>query len=107
MKRAEMAGRYKEAMGELRSALDRAAAPAMAMRFYAGQLAGGAADLDAPALTALPTPSAVLSMLQRIDQARLRLESLWFDLSEEDKEGLPSPEQLAEALAEDAGGRTC
>jgi hypothetical protein len=87
-------------MADWKAALDRAAGPGRAMVFYGRQMLGAPQDHEAPPVTALVTPTVVLAALERIDRARQRLESLWFDLSGEEKERLPSPEQLSEQLRE-------
>jgi hypothetical protein len=83
-------------MTELADALREARGAADVMDFFAGQLRGDPPDLDGPELTALPTRSAVLRMLRRIDDARGRLEREWERLSDGEREGLPSPDALAD-----------
>jgi hypothetical protein len=70
MKTAESGPRpYRAVMTELADATREARAAADVMDFFAGQLRGDPADLDGPELTALPSRSAVLRMLRRIDDA--------------------------------------
>ena len=73
MKTAEGGPRpYRAAMTELADAMREARGAADVMDFFAGQLRGDPADLDGPELTALPTRSAVLRMLRRIDETPQR-----------------------------------
>ena len=92
---ADGAAHYRAALEGLADATRDARALADVMAFFAGQLRGAPADLDGPPLTDLPTRSAVLAALRRIDQARSRLEREWQRLSEDEREALPSPDALA------------
>jgi len=76
---------YRAALEELAQALSDARGLAEVMGFYVGQLQGVPPDLDGPPLTDLPTRSAVLAALRRIDQARARLEREWERLSEAER----------------------
>ena len=85
---------YRAALEELAGALRDARGLAEVMGSFAGQLLGGSPDRDGPPVTDLPTRSDVLAALRRIDAARSRLEREWQRLSDDQREGLPSPDEL-------------
>src|SRR5262249_49476447 len=92
----ERLAHYRAAVTELADALHEARGAADVPDFFAGQLRGDPADLDGPELTALPTRSDVRRMLRRIDDARGRLGREWERLSDDEREGLPSPDARAD-----------
>src|SRR5262249_8475484 len=87
---------YRAAMEELAAALSDARGLAEGMGCYVGQMLGEPPDLDGPPLTDLPTRSDVLAALRRLVSARSRLEREWERLSDGEREGLPSPDALAD-----------
>lgn len=87
-------GHYRAALARLADWLHEGGAMAEVMEFFARQLRGAPMDLDGPQFTALPTPSAVLRALQRIDASRAELDREWDRLSEQAREGLLSPDAL-------------
>ena len=96
MKTKDGPAHYRAALEELADALREARGAADVMDFFANQLRDDPADLDGPELTALPSRSGVLRMLRRIDDARGRLGREWERLSNDEREGLPSPDALGD-----------
>ena len=94
MKTCEGLKHYQAALSELASALREGRSMADVLAFFAGQLRGRPQDFDGPPLAAIPSGNAVLRTLRRIDGAKGNVEREWHRLSDEAREGLPSPDAL-------------